>query len=168
MISRKVFAVLVLALASTVTALSNARASEWDQATKVTFKQSIQIPGKVLPAGTYWFVIPRSRESSRSFEDSSDRSDIVCNAHGPYLLRFTTGTTRPIRSTIYSRRSRVNAARSARNLVLSGADDWTCRKFRYPKQDQKEIALAKKNPRSRGEGNGDGWQHTDVMPRARN
>jgi hypothetical protein len=34
-----------------------ARADEWDQATKLTFSQSVQIPGRVLPAGTYWFVL---------------------------------------------------------------------------------------------------------------
>src|ERR1700719_3547 len=57
MISRKAFAVFVLALASLVV-LSDARASDIDQATKLTFTQSFQIPGQVLPAGTYWFVVP--------------------------------------------------------------------------------------------------------------
>jgi len=31
------------------------RASEWNQATKFTFSQPVQVPGEVLPAGTYWF-----------------------------------------------------------------------------------------------------------------
>ena len=35
-----------------------ARASENDQATKITFDHDVQIPGRVLPAGTYWFVLP--------------------------------------------------------------------------------------------------------------
>jgi hypothetical protein len=34
-----------------------ARASEFNQSTKVTFDQPIEIPGQVLPAGTYWFVL---------------------------------------------------------------------------------------------------------------
>ena len=33
-----------------------AHASEADEATKITFGQPIQIPGQVLPAGTYLFV----------------------------------------------------------------------------------------------------------------
>jgi hypothetical protein len=34
-----------------------ARADEWDQASKLTFSQPIEIPGhKILAAGTYWFV----------------------------------------------------------------------------------------------------------------
>ena len=31
------------------------RASEFNQATQLTFDQPIEIPGQVLPAGTYWF-----------------------------------------------------------------------------------------------------------------
>jgi hypothetical protein len=56
MINRKVFVVFGLALASLLV-FSNAQASDLDQATKLTFSQSVQIPGQVLPAGTYWFVV---------------------------------------------------------------------------------------------------------------
>jgi Protein of unknown function (DUF2911) len=42
-----------------------ARASENDQATKITFDHDVQIPGRVLPAGTYWFVLPE--DISRHF-----------------------------------------------------------------------------------------------------
>jgi hypothetical protein len=34
-----------------------AHADEWDQATQLNFSQPVQIPGRVLPAGTYWFVL---------------------------------------------------------------------------------------------------------------
>jgi hypothetical protein len=38
-----------------------ARADEWNQMTKLTFNQPVQIPGhKVLPAGSYWFVLLNS------------------------------------------------------------------------------------------------------------
>jgi hypothetical protein len=33
-----------------------ARADEANQMTKMTFNHAIEIPGKILPAGTYWFV----------------------------------------------------------------------------------------------------------------
>lgn len=39
--------------------LPGARADETNQATKVTFTQAVQIPGRVLPAGTYWFILPQ-------------------------------------------------------------------------------------------------------------
>src|ERR1700678_3481986 len=38
--------------------LPAARADQANQATKVTFDQAVQIPGRVLPAGTYWFMLP--------------------------------------------------------------------------------------------------------------
>jgi hypothetical protein len=57
MINRKAVAVLGLALGFLIM-LPVARASEMDQATKITFSQSVQIPGRVLPAGTYWFLVP--------------------------------------------------------------------------------------------------------------
>jgi hypothetical protein len=56
MIDRKAFAVLGLALASLM-GFPNAHASETDEATKLTFGEAVQIPGRVLPAGTYLFVV---------------------------------------------------------------------------------------------------------------
>ena len=48
---------VVLAFAFVVFAPA-ARASEWDQATQLTFNQSVEVPGNVvLRAGTYWFVL---------------------------------------------------------------------------------------------------------------
>jgi hypothetical protein len=48
----------ILLLASTVFAL-RARADEGNQASELTFSQPVQVPGnRVLPAGTYWFVVP--------------------------------------------------------------------------------------------------------------
>ena len=49
--TRKAFITLGLALAF-VMMLPSARASERDQATEITFNQSVQIPGRVLPVGT--------------------------------------------------------------------------------------------------------------------
>jgi hypothetical protein len=53
----KTFAAFGLMLAFLLL-LPVARASEQDQATKITFDHAVQIPGRVLPAGTYWFVVP--------------------------------------------------------------------------------------------------------------
>jgi hypothetical protein len=57
--TRKAFITLSLVLASLVM-LPVAHADEWDQASKLTFSQSVQIPGRVLPAGTYWFILADS------------------------------------------------------------------------------------------------------------
>ena len=55
-----------------------ARADEWDQATKLTFSQSVQIPGRVLPAGTYWFLLLDHGVDSNVVQIfNSDRSKLV-------------------------------------------------------------------------------------------
>lgn len=38
-----------------------ARADEWNKSTKITFSESVQLPGRVLPAGTYWFKLMDSQ-----------------------------------------------------------------------------------------------------------
>ena len=49
--------VTVLSLLAFLIVLPNVRADEWNQATLFTFNQPVQIPGRVLPAGTYLFEI---------------------------------------------------------------------------------------------------------------
>ena len=53
---RKMVAIAALVVASGLTA-GTVRADEADEAIQVTFSGPVQIPGQVLPAGTYWFVL---------------------------------------------------------------------------------------------------------------
>jgi hypothetical protein len=57
--------------------LPSARAGAYDQATKLTFNHPVQIPGRVLPAGTYWFLLANT-PSSRNIVNihNSDRSTL--------------------------------------------------------------------------------------------
>jgi len=76
MTNRKTFITLGSLLAFLIL-LPSARAAEYDQATKLTFNQQVQIPGRVLPAGTYWFVLDDnlgSRNIVKIF--NSDRSKL--------------------------------------------------------------------------------------------
>jgi len=60
------------------TVLSSARADTWDKKTVVTFSQSVEVPGKVLPAGTYTFQLldsPSDRHIVQIF--SADGSQII-------------------------------------------------------------------------------------------
>ena len=52
--------VTVLSLLAFLILLPSVRADEWNQATLFTFNQPVQIPGQVLPAGTYVFEIVNS------------------------------------------------------------------------------------------------------------
>jgi hypothetical protein len=71
-----------------LTMLPVIKADEGDQATKLTFSKSVQIPGRVLPAGTYWFVVadtPGNTNIVRVF--NADRSML-------YATLFTIGEIR--------------------------------------------------------------------------
>src|ERR1700675_1565717 len=52
----KQFGILAVLLAFLVV-LPAVHADEWNQATLITFSQPVQIPGRVLPAGTYLFEL---------------------------------------------------------------------------------------------------------------
>jgi len=47
---------LILGLAS-LAAFLGARAGEWDKTTRVTFGEAVQVPGTVLPPGSYVFKL---------------------------------------------------------------------------------------------------------------
>ncbi len=54
---RKLLVVLFSIILSCMVFLPAAAADAWDQATKMNFSEPVEIPGMVLPAGTYWFVL---------------------------------------------------------------------------------------------------------------
>ena len=54
--NRKLWSIVFSIVLACVVSLPLARASEEDQQTKVTFDQPVEIPGTILPAGSYWFV----------------------------------------------------------------------------------------------------------------
>lgn len=53
-------ALFLLALALFAGHLPLAHADQWDKTTKITFQEAVQVPGKVLPAGTYVFKLLES------------------------------------------------------------------------------------------------------------
>ena len=72
--------IIVAAMLAFLAMLPVTRASEQDQATKLTFDSAIQIPGHVLPAGTYWFVLEDTNASPNVVQIfNSDRSHLVAS-----------------------------------------------------------------------------------------
>jgi hypothetical protein len=92
--TRKAFITLGLVLASLIM-LPVAHADEWDQASQLTFSQSVQIPGRVLPAGTYWFVLADTVDRNIIQVFNSDRSTLYATvlAVTAELLHRTDNTT---------------------------------------------------------------------------
>lgn len=48
---------IVAAIVLSLTATPASKASELDQATLLTFNSPVRVPGRVLPPGSYWFVV---------------------------------------------------------------------------------------------------------------
>jgi hypothetical protein len=82
----------LVAVLFTLSFSSTVRADNWDKKTVVTFVQDVEIPGQILPAGTYVF---------RLFRSSSDRSILQVWAQGESQLvatLITAGESYPNRS----------------------------------------------------------------------
>lgn len=69
-LGRGLFAILAVCAVG-VLLPRTAAADEWDKRTMVTFSRAVEIPGKVLPAGTYVFQLadsPANRHVVRVFD----------------------------------------------------------------------------------------------------
>jgi hypothetical protein len=91
---RAVFCLLAVTMLG-ATVLPSARADEWNKKTVVTFSQTVEVPGKVLPAGTYTFKLldsPSDRHIVQIF--NSDGSQIIATilAINNYRLQPTGDT----------------------------------------------------------------------------
>jgi hypothetical protein len=73
---RKTFSILGLMLALAFM-LPVVHADEANQAVKVTFSQPVQVPGRTLPAGTYWFERSGSNDSALVRVSSADHAFIA-------------------------------------------------------------------------------------------
>ena len=54
---RRLFAIALFLIMAFSISVPVMRADGSDQNTKLRFSESVEIPGRTLPAGTYWFVL---------------------------------------------------------------------------------------------------------------
>jgi hypothetical protein len=128
------FAVLALLLAFLII-LPAARADQGNQATKVTFNQAVQIPGRVLPAGTYWFILPEDvNEYYQVRIFNADRTML-------YATVFTNSAQR-VQATGHSTFTFAERGSSQPQAIVTWfyPGDTTGHEFLYPKQVEKELA----------------------------
>ena len=136
--TRKAISILGLLLAFAII-LPAARADEYDQASKLTFSQPVQIPGRVLPAGTYWFVLADVSIGNRNIIQifNSDRS----------TLYATVGTISAERAQASDHTAFTFAERESTQPTTIVTWFYPGRKtgheFIYPPQDERELASAK-------------------------
>ena len=85
--------VCLIALGSALAPQANA--DTWDRLTKVTFSGPVEIPGQVLPAGTYWLKLldsPSNRNIVQIFNEDRNKVHATILAIPDYRLKPTDKT----------------------------------------------------------------------------
>ncbi len=128
------------------TAVPNAKADEWDKATKVTFSTPVELPGIVLTPGTYWFKLADSLSDRNIVQVfSEDRAKLFTT-----ILAIPDYRLEPKGKTVMSFEERAAGAPEALKAWFYPGDLYGF-EFVYPKARAVELAQANK-------------QHVPAMP----
>jgi hypothetical protein len=135
----KNLAMLAFLLAGII-ALPATRADESNQAIQVTFKHPVQIPGHVLPAGTYWFVLPKDASQHNEVRIlNSDQTIVYAN-----LITIPAQRLQPTDHTAITFAERGSGqAQAIVTWFYPGQLDG--HEFLYPKQVAQELAKDKRD-----------------------
>jgi hypothetical protein len=137
---KTIFAVFALTLLGATLSVG-ARADEWNKKTVMTFSQPVEIPGQILPAGTYTFVLADS---------PSDRHIVqIFNADGSHIiatvLAINNYRLQPTGDTVVKFAERSGDNPEALKGWFYPGDNFG-QEFVYPKQRAIELALLAKEP----------------------
>jgi hypothetical protein len=136
--TRKTLFALAFVVASMFT-LPAARADEVDEASKITFSQAVQIPGQVLPAGTYWFVMGDINSNTNLVQIFSADHSIVYAS----ILMIATERPRPSEKAAITFADRGPMEPEAIvSFFYHGRHSG--HQFVYPKPEEQELARAKR------------------------
>lgn len=137
---RTIFAVLALTLLGATLATS-VRADEWNKKTVMTFSQPVEIPGQILPAGTYTFVLvdsPADRHIVQIF--TADGSQIIAT-----VLAINDYRLKPTGETVVKFAERAGDNPEALKAWFYPGDNFG-QEFVYPKKRAIELAVIVKEP----------------------
>jgi len=137
---KTIFAVFALTLLG-ATLAPGARADEWNKKTVLTFSQSVEIPGQILPAGTYTFVLldsPADRHIVQIF--SADGSHLIAT-----VLAINDYRLKPTGDTVVKFAERSGDNPEALKAWFYPGDNFG-QEFVYPKQRAVELAVIVKEP----------------------
>src|ERR1700733_6756108 len=132
---RKVFPAIALLFAFAIMPLVS-RADANDQATKFTFSKPVQIPGQVLPAGTYWFQLADTQNRSVVRIFAADHVTLVATLFT--FRRERAGGKDDVAITLADRGTGQPEAVVAWFYV----GDTDGHEFLYPKKQARELAHA--------------------------
>lgn len=133
-----ILAVFALTLLG-ATLASGARADEWNKKTVVTFNQPVEIPGRVLPAGTYTFKL---------LDSSADRHIVqIFNADGTQIiatiLAINDYRLQPTGDTVMKFNERPGDSPEALRAWFYPGDNFG-QEFVYPKVRAMQLAQTEK------------------------
>ena len=137
---KTIFAVFALTLLG-ATLAPGARADEWNKKTVMTFSQAVEIPGQILPAGTYTFVLldsPSDRHIVQIF--NADGSQIITT-----VLAINNYRLKPTGDTVVKFAERSGDNPEALKGWFYPGDNFG-QEFVYPKKRAVELALLAKEP----------------------
>jgi LPXTG-motif cell wall-anchored protein len=137
---KTIFAVLALTLLG-ASLSTGARADEWNKKTVMTFNQPVEIPGQILPAGTYTFVLldsPADRHIVQIF--TADGSQIIAT-----VLAINNYRLKPTGDTVVKFAERSGDNPEALKAWFYPGDNFG-QEFVYPKQRATELAVIVKEP----------------------
>jgi len=137
---RTIFAVLALTLLGAALA-TGARADEWNKKTVMTFSQPVEIPGQILPAGTYTFVLldsPADRHIVQIFD--ADGTHIIAT-----VLAINNYRLKPSGDTVVKFAERAGDNPEALKAWFYPGDNFG-QEFVYPKHRATELAVIVKEP----------------------
>jgi hypothetical protein len=139
-IIKTVLAVLALTLFSAIFA-SGVQADNWDKMTVMTFSQPVEIPGQILPAGTYTFKLVKS---------PSDRNIVqIFNADGSQIittiLAINNWRMKPTGDTVVKFAERSGDNPEALKAWFYPGDNFG-QEFVYPRTRAIQLAVEAKEP----------------------
>jgi len=139
-IIKAVLAVLALTMVSAICA-SGVHADQWDKKTTITFSQPVEIPGQVLPAGTYMFKIANSPTDRHIVEIyNADGSQIIAT-----VLAINDWRIKPTGDTVVKFAERSGDNPEAVKAWFYPGDNFG-QEFVYPRKRALELAAASKEP----------------------
>lgn len=135
MIQRLKFAFLALFAAGATWFVPAARADEWDKLTVMTFNEPLEIPGHVLPAGTYVFKLLDS-QSDRNIVQifTEDQKHLVAT-----IMAIPGYRLEPADKTVVTFDERPSGSPKALHGWFYPGDNYGV-EFVYPKSEQRYAA----------------------------
>lgn len=139
--SRAFALIFCLALLFAVAMSSFLMADEWDKATKLTFSEPVEVPGVVLPTGTYWFTLA-DNESDRNIVEiwNDDRTKLITT-----ILAIPDYRLHPTGKTVVHFEERPSDQPEAIHSWFYPGDNYG-QEFVYPKTRATQLAKQTSKP----------------------